>query len=365
MGITRERIAYSLGNEHNPGDPFGRDSLVIEIDGRARLDHFGGKIGRAAWTATVTQGALDSLWSAIERSSFPEYPMQVVPPGASFHGLTVGAGPASSRSASLYIYGAIPPGYDEAITIFSAIVRQMSDPADASPPAARKVIDVTSIDARDPRCATPPSPGTAFLLAYLSARRVTQVARRELLDRHAATAAVRKTVDAEQDAADRSDSFLWRIANALEIAIPPPPRQPEADDSTKTWLTDIATAVRPRLTSPELESAWHAGEAARLFSVCLGLEATVAELRGAAPDDAELRARAVELGRDRAESFATLKARLEATNEPLVVDQANRLARPDTAASDVPVIFAETARAFDGVPPPPPDPNGRRRSLLL
>lgn len=32
-------VRYSVGNEHNPGDPWGRSELVIHADGSARLDH--------------------------------------------------------------------------------------------------------------------------------------------------------------------------------------------------------------------------------------------------------------------------------------------------------------------------------------
>lgn len=379
MGMTRERIWYSFGNEHNPGDPFGRDSLVIEVDGRVRLDHFGGKIGRGRWTGTVVAPALDSFWSAIERSSFPEFPRLPVPAGGACYSLGVGAGYASKQSVSIYQGHASLPGYGEAFTILAAIVRQMSDPADASPPAAMKVRDVLRVDPRDPRFATPPSAGSVFLLACLSARRVTQSARRELLERHAANAAdavfgqaiaiARQAVDGEQRAADNDGWILSNIARSfdLTIEVPASPHRsaaapgldmlayltPPPEDPTMAWLTETATAVRPLLETSALEAAWHAGEAARLVAVCVGLASTLTALHSAAPDNEELRAATDELARDRAESVAALKERLEATSLPLVVAQASRLARPDEIAADVHAFLFATARAFDEKSAPP------------
>ncbi len=37
--MTGLTIGYSVGNEHNPSDPWGRSELVIQADGSARLDH--------------------------------------------------------------------------------------------------------------------------------------------------------------------------------------------------------------------------------------------------------------------------------------------------------------------------------------
>lgn len=248
----------------------------------------------------------------------------------------------------------------------------MSDPNDASPPAAMKVERATRVDPHDVRFATPPSPGSAFLLACLSGRRVVQLARRELLDRHAANAdpalgeaiaTARHAIDGEQRAADGDDSYLCRIARRLEINIPPSPRgaAPAAglemlaylmprgqEDPTTMWLSEIARAVRPRLMTPALEAAWHSGEAARFVAVCIGLESTIAALRLSAPHDAEIRSHAEEIARERAESIATLKARLEATSLPFVVAQARHLARPDGVAPDVHAFLSEVARAFDG-----------------
>jgi hypothetical protein len=36
--VTRDRIKYTVGNEHNPGDPWDRSELSIAADGSARLD---------------------------------------------------------------------------------------------------------------------------------------------------------------------------------------------------------------------------------------------------------------------------------------------------------------------------------------
>jgi len=36
--MTVRVLRYSVGNEHDPGDPWGRSELVIDQDGTARMD---------------------------------------------------------------------------------------------------------------------------------------------------------------------------------------------------------------------------------------------------------------------------------------------------------------------------------------
>jgi hypothetical protein len=357
--LVRQRISYSLGNENNPGDPFGRHRLVIEVDGRARLDHFGGKIGRGAWVGTVKASALDALWGALERSAFPKFPMVMIPAGGACHDLYIGAGPASGHSVFLYIYAPATPGYSDAFEIIAAIIRQMSDPADASPPDAMKVEAVTRVDPADLRFAVAPSPGTVFLFAYLSSRRLAQGARADLLDRYGANAkaTLLRAIEAEQTATSRDETFLYGLAGSFDILLPPPRRNGSTATELEVWLREIATSIRPRLTTPALEAAWSAGEAARLVAGCVGLVKTFAPLRAAEPQNAALNAHAAQLARDLADRIATLKSRLDAMRSPLVAAQAARLDRPEELAADVHALLRDIARAVDSAPPiPAPKP---------
>jgi hypothetical protein len=51
-------VLYSVGNENNPADPWGRSELVILPGGRARLDHhFSRRRTAGAWTGQVETAA--------------------------------------------------------------------------------------------------------------------------------------------------------------------------------------------------------------------------------------------------------------------------------------------------------------------
>src|SRR5580704_13815198 len=86
-------IRYSVGNEHNPGDPWGRSELVIRADGSARLDHYFSR-GREqrAWAGQVDASATRELLAALDRAGFPAIPPGTpLPPGAVLRRLTVEA----------------------------------------------------------------------------------------------------------------------------------------------------------------------------------------------------------------------------------------------------------------------------------
>ena len=56
-------VGYSVGNEHNPGNPWGRSELVIAPDAQARLDHFfSRRPATGSWTGQVDDAALAALW---------------------------------------------------------------------------------------------------------------------------------------------------------------------------------------------------------------------------------------------------------------------------------------------------------------
>lgn len=77
-----------------------------------------------------------------------------MPAGGGLHDLAIGPGPASAASVYVYIYG-VPAGYAPVFETITALV---------------EVESVTRVDPSDARFMIAPSLGTAFMLAYLSAR---------------------------------------------------------------------------------------------------------------------------------------------------------------------------------------------------
>ena len=126
--LARAQIAYGVGNEHDPGDPYGRNELVIEVDGRARLDHYT-RGGHSAWAGKVGSHDLDGIWGALEQAGFPLVPKHFVPPGSTIRSLSVGVG--AERQSAYVTWDATPtlPGYNAAFGILDSIVRQLRDEA--------------------------------------------------------------------------------------------------------------------------------------------------------------------------------------------------------------------------------------------
>ncbi|HZM78826.1 MAG TPA: hypothetical protein VFC19_24115 [Candidatus Limnocylindrales bacterium] len=128
--MTTRVLAYNVGNEHDPGDPWGRSELVIQPDGTARLDHFFSRRGPVgAWTGRVDAGALEALWSALEQAGFPDAPTTMLTAGATPRRLTVEADGVSQRVMIDYHGASKLPGYAEAFDLLDAIVRQLSEDA--------------------------------------------------------------------------------------------------------------------------------------------------------------------------------------------------------------------------------------------
>ena len=137
--VARAAIAYSVGSEHNPGDPFGRSALAIEPDGTAKLDHYT-RAGHAAWTGKVAPEAMERLWGALEQAGFPTVPQQPVPAGSTIRTLAVGAG-AERKAAHVTWHGAAKlAGYDVAFGILDTVVRQLSEDTVKSVPASEPAI---------------------------------------------------------------------------------------------------------------------------------------------------------------------------------------------------------------------------------
>ena len=128
-------IRYSVGNEHNPGDPWGRSELVIHADGSARLDHHFSR-GRQprAWAGHVSATALNELLAALDRAGFPVVPpAPALPPGAALRRLAVEADGVARQALVSWHRTPSLPGYAEAFDLIDAVIRQLSGDAVAYP----------------------------------------------------------------------------------------------------------------------------------------------------------------------------------------------------------------------------------------
>ena len=135
-------IRYSVGNEHNPGDPWGRSELVIRADGSARLDHHFSR-GREprAWAGHVDAAALGELTAALDRAGFPAVPpAQPLPPGSALRRLTVEADGTVQQALVSWHRAPSLPGYAEAFGLIDAVIRQLSGDAVPYPAASRPVV---------------------------------------------------------------------------------------------------------------------------------------------------------------------------------------------------------------------------------
>lgn len=124
--MTRD-LQYSVGNENNPGDPWGRSELVVKGDGAARLEHhFSRSRTVASWTGRVATDALDSLWHALQEAGFPTAPTTPFAPGSSLRRLTVAIDGVPAQAILDWHSSAFLPGYAEAFDLLDGIIRQLS-----------------------------------------------------------------------------------------------------------------------------------------------------------------------------------------------------------------------------------------------
>src|SRR5918998_1312642 len=123
-------IGYIVGNEHEPGDPWGRSELVIQPDGTARLEHYFSRAGGSgAWTGRVDAAALEKLWGALRQAGSPATPGTPLTPGTAARRLTVTTDGVSQYASVDYYQASSLPGYAEAFDLLDGIVRQLSGDA--------------------------------------------------------------------------------------------------------------------------------------------------------------------------------------------------------------------------------------------
>jgi hypothetical protein len=143
--LPRARIAYGVGSKNDPADPWGRSELVIEPDGRARLDQ-DTRGGLFAWTGIVTARTLERLWSALEASGFPAFPIPPPPPPAGSAMRNLSIGPEGPDAPTIFLpYHARVPGYADAFAILDGIIRQLGeDTVKVAPASAEPLVESTS-----------------------------------------------------------------------------------------------------------------------------------------------------------------------------------------------------------------------------
>jgi hypothetical protein len=123
--MNRDVIHYTVGSEHSPSDPFGRSSLVIQVDGSARLDQYT-RAACSAWTGKLATSALDELWRGLEHAAFPSVPHHPVPADSAIRSLNVGGRDGKSIHIA-YHAAATLPGYRRAFHLLDTVIRQISE----------------------------------------------------------------------------------------------------------------------------------------------------------------------------------------------------------------------------------------------
>jgi hypothetical protein len=125
--MTMRKIRYSVGNENNPSDPFGRSELVIEPDGAASLEHHFSRVRRVGgWTGRVDAGALDIVWTGLSQAGFPAAPNSPFLPGSSLRRLTVETDGVAQQTIVDWHGAAKLAGYAEAFDVLDGVIRQLS-----------------------------------------------------------------------------------------------------------------------------------------------------------------------------------------------------------------------------------------------
>jgi hypothetical protein len=120
-------LRYSVGNERNPGNPWGRSELAIAPDGTARLDHyFSREPAVGSWTGQVDEDALGRLWDALDRAGFPAVPEFQPVADATLRWLRVETAGTEQRAMVGWHQALSLPGYADAFDLLDGVIRQLS-----------------------------------------------------------------------------------------------------------------------------------------------------------------------------------------------------------------------------------------------
>ena len=120
---------FTIGNEFNPGDPFGRVALTIDDQDRVTLEHYS-RQGNATYTAELGDGVLDEIRQALADGGFPQVPQHQVPAGAAIRQLEL-VTDGEPVSASMYDdFGKTFDGYRDAFAILDSLTLQLTGHAE-------------------------------------------------------------------------------------------------------------------------------------------------------------------------------------------------------------------------------------------
>lgn len=116
---------FTLGNEFNPGDPFGRVVIAIDDASRVTLEHYS-RQGNATYTAQLGAGVLDEIRSELARGGFPHVPQHQIPGGAAIRQLELLIDGEPGYALLYDDFGKQLDGYDSAFGILDSITLQLT-----------------------------------------------------------------------------------------------------------------------------------------------------------------------------------------------------------------------------------------------
>jgi|tagenome__1003787_1003787.scaffolds.fasta_scaffold20783520_2 hypothetical protein len=120
---------FTMGNEHNPSDPFGRVVLTADDENRLALEHHS-RTGDAAYTADLGPGVLDEIRAALHRGGFPDVPRRPIPAGATMRELELVTDGEPQYAMVEDFLGKELEGYRDAFAILDSITLQLTGHAE-------------------------------------------------------------------------------------------------------------------------------------------------------------------------------------------------------------------------------------------
>lgn len=145
--MSEGTLRYSVGNENNPGNPWGRSELTIAPDGSARLDHHFSRVREVgAWIGQVDAAALDALWTALDLAGFPVTPALRPVAGATLRKLAVETEDGRQEAVVDWHQAPSLPGYAEAFDVLDGVIRQLSGDAVQYPTKQQTIVrDIAAV----------------------------------------------------------------------------------------------------------------------------------------------------------------------------------------------------------------------------
>ena len=118
-------IRLTLGNEHNPADPFGRVVIAIGDDDVVTLEHFS-RQGNATYTAELGPGVTDEIKATLARRGFPDVPPHQIPAGASRRRLEVETDCEPQHATVEDFFAKQLEGYKDAFATLDSLTLQLT-----------------------------------------------------------------------------------------------------------------------------------------------------------------------------------------------------------------------------------------------